>query len=241
MLRPPPRSTLFPYTTLFRSEDQAPALQDLYALPHAPLPHLRSGPGRGDRARVAGSFRPAEAGSPRRRRLGRAGGGRSAPPPARPARRLTGGQHGPRGGEAELRLGGRRQVVLAVARVGTTDNHPHGDRRPVVAERDLRATRERLVRDAQLARAQRAATGQSASVEAGAVIRGLGRPEGVDSETMRVHRRADDPRAGAEDAGARRAPADLERAVAPRVRVNPAPTDLDDDHPATPRVDAAAE
>src|SRR5947209_16951361 len=31
MTRPPPRSTLFPYTTLFRSRDRKPAVQDLRA------------------------------------------------------------------------------------------------------------------------------------------------------------------------------------------------------------------
>src|SRR4029078_5025998 len=79
---------------------------------------------------------------------------------------------------------------------------------------------------------------QAASVKAGAVVGGLGRPEGVHTESVRAHRRAFHGGVGAIDAGARRAPANLEGAVALGVRVEPAPTDSHDDRPATPRGDA---
>src|SRR2546426_5949595 len=39
MIRRPPRSTLFPYTTLFRSEPRAEARADLRAKRHASPPH----------------------------------------------------------------------------------------------------------------------------------------------------------------------------------------------------------
>src|SRR2546428_5835441 len=60
MIRRPPRSTLFPYTTLFRSAANAGAPGDLLAAPHqvgADRPHQS----RPRRARLAGA-------SPRRRR-----------------------------------------------------------------------------------------------------------------------------------------------------------------------------
>src|SRR5438477_5100893 len=50
MTRPPPRSTLFPYTTLFRSHGRTPRLQ--HAAPAArPRAHLHAG----DRGRAAGA------------------------------------------------------------------------------------------------------------------------------------------------------------------------------------------
>src|SRR5438067_9001410 len=40
MIRPPPRSTLFPYTTLFRSAVEHPARRALVGAPREPAPHL---------------------------------------------------------------------------------------------------------------------------------------------------------------------------------------------------------
>src|SRR5437867_6097138 len=40
MLRPPPRSTLFPYTTLFRSEDLTDRSRHLQSSPSAPVRQL---------------------------------------------------------------------------------------------------------------------------------------------------------------------------------------------------------
>src|SRR3712207_7350437 len=63
MIRRPPRSTLFPYTTLFRSITGAPPDRD----------HSRSerrGSGRADRGRSRRAGPPAAAGAPRQRRRG---------------------------------------------------------------------------------------------------------------------------------------------------------------------------
>src|SRR2546422_2668299 len=62
MIRRPPRSTLFPYTTLFRSEQhRAPALQAPAAQPAAD----RRGDRQGERARVGGN-RPVRAAQDRK-------------------------------------------------------------------------------------------------------------------------------------------------------------------------------
>src|SRR5689334_24343182 len=50
MIRRPPRSTLFPYTTLFRSDVAVVVTQD--PLVHDLAPHLRD-PGQHDHARIA--------------------------------------------------------------------------------------------------------------------------------------------------------------------------------------------
>src|SRR3712207_7646312 len=64
MIRRPPRSTLFPYTTLFRSESDAPP-------PGAhPVGHHRAD----ERARARDARRPAGNGGQRRRRRGGAVG-----------------------------------------------------------------------------------------------------------------------------------------------------------------------
>src|SRR3712207_7586669 len=53
MIRRPPRSTLFPYTTLFRSQHALEGLHDLgrILVGHEPHGHLGAGPGRDDRLR----------------------------------------------------------------------------------------------------------------------------------------------------------------------------------------------
>src|SRR2546429_4220512 len=60
MIRRPPRSTLFPYTTLFRSQAAARPGDDLPEVPHeGPAPALRDGRGCGRRPAPAPG-RPAE-------------------------------------------------------------------------------------------------------------------------------------------------------------------------------------
>src|SRR5690554_7769382 len=66
MLRPPPRSPLFPYTTLFRSADRgAPPGRPAGALPHGGAPGIAGDLGR---------FRLLRAGQPERRPAGAVGG-----------------------------------------------------------------------------------------------------------------------------------------------------------------------
>src|SRR2546430_11406013 len=43
MIRRPPRSTLFPYTTLFRSEVSVSLIQSVVSLPQSPFPPLAVG------------------------------------------------------------------------------------------------------------------------------------------------------------------------------------------------------
>src|SRR5215208_6803650 len=94
--------------------------------------------------------------------------------------------------EAELPGRGRREVVLAGARVGAAVDHRHADATAVVAQRDLGAARQRLVGDAQLGVAQRAAAPGPPAVEAGAVPRG---------DRLAVDVQAPDPAHGAIAAG----------------------------------------
>src|SRR3712207_7488683 len=68
MIRRPPRSTLFPYTTLFRSGDAAQGAADLLlrARPDGPLPRLHLQPVVGPALRLAGGGRPGAAGADRK-------------------------------------------------------------------------------------------------------------------------------------------------------------------------------
>src|SRR3989442_15050130 len=92
MIRPPPRSTLFPYTTLFRSGDPLGVAGG--------LPSLLQPPGRPGRA----------GGRPRRARGGRAHVRRALPPRPRGARSPRSQRGGPSGRLPEDfgRGGGRR-------------------------------------------------------------------------------------------------------------------------------------
>src|SRR3712207_8695442 len=61
MIRRPPRSTLFPYTTLFRSPEQPGVVQDVDDRSGQHQPGARAdGDHRGDRADGAGHLRPRE-------------------------------------------------------------------------------------------------------------------------------------------------------------------------------------
>src|SRR3712207_7850132 len=71
MIRRPPRSTLFPYTTLFRSDREPAALR-----PQLP-PRLRARPERADREAAHGALRPA-GGAARLREDGRPEGDRKS-------------------------------------------------------------------------------------------------------------------------------------------------------------------
>src|SRR5437762_10970836 len=51
IIRPPPTSTLFPYTTLFRSRPRLPGPLPAGRQPHAPRRHLPGGAGRRHRLR----------------------------------------------------------------------------------------------------------------------------------------------------------------------------------------------
>ena len=79
--------------------------------------------------------------------------------------------------------------------VGAAVDHRHADAPAVVAQRDLRAARQRLVRDAELGVAQRAAAAGLLAVEAGAVPGG---------ERLAVDVQPADPALGAVIAVARR-------------------------------------
>src|SRR5256712_6954877 len=65
MIRRPPRSTLFPYTTLFRSEEAVASRQ-----PPPPCPAERKGEDRAGRAQDAGDDRDLAPRAPRRRGRG---------------------------------------------------------------------------------------------------------------------------------------------------------------------------
>src|SRR5256886_8536081 len=84
MIRRPPRSTLFPYTTLFRSPE--PAL-DLRLVRGGPRPHAAPARGADGRCGGRGGSHAAPRGAARR------DGGGAAPPPRGPR-----GGLGPRGG-----------------------------------------------------------------------------------------------------------------------------------------------
>src|SRR5256886_15017402 len=100
MIRRPPRSTLFPYTTLFRSAEFAPVLDDRapdhpghdardgeLQGPPEPFTHSRHG-GAAPRPRCTGPRSAA------RRRRGRSAGARRPPPPP-PAGPTPGPRRGP--------------------------------------------------------------------------------------------------------------------------------------------------
>src|SRR2546426_6867097 len=57
MIRRPPRSTLFPYTTLFRSEQPRGADERPAAIGHAGAPRRRLEPGDGDADEVVAAVR----------------------------------------------------------------------------------------------------------------------------------------------------------------------------------------
>src|ERR687894_301243 len=78
-------------------------------------------------------------------------------------------QDWPMAAEAEPRGGRRSEVVLAPADVRAAVNNRDAHLAPAALERDLRAARQRLVGDAELAVAQRAAAARPVAVEAGAV------------------------------------------------------------------------
>ena len=120
-------------------------------------------------------------------------------------------------------------------------DHGDGDRLPVVAQGDHGPTGEGLVRDAQLPGAQGATAGDAVAVEAGAVVRGLGRPERVHGHPVRSDSRIDHLRARAVGAGPRCVPADPVSAIGLRARVELAPADPDDDLSAPGWTDPAPE
>src|SRR5256884_6927643 len=120
MIRRPPRSTLFPYTTLFRSRGARGVARELFARGA----HAR------DRPHGSGGVRGG--GTPAQRERGRRGGGdRRCAPGCRAAADLGRiGRGGGRGGAAHAR-GGRRRDAHRAGRGGRWHGGqaPRGDRR----------------------------------------------------------------------------------------------------------------
>src|SRR5215216_7054647 len=75
--------------------------------------------------------------------------------------------------EAEPRGGRLGQVVLAPADVRPAIDHRHAHLAVAALERDHRAARQRLVRDAEAAGVERAAAARAVAVETGPVPRGV--------------------------------------------------------------------
>src|SRR5262249_37672102 len=116
---------------------------------------------------------------------------------------------GAREPDAVLRRRGEVELAAASERPAVHDRDADGP--PAVAQRDLRAARQRLVGDAQRARRQRPAAAEMAAVEARPVPRRLGAAEDVQAPDVLVRR----ARADADDGAARlaRAEAEGERAA----------------------------
>src|SRR2546422_11357538 len=115
MIRRPPRSTLFPYTTLFRSARAPPRARDRArgrALAHAGLPRRAQG---GERRRGARARRPLRPRPGRQPGVPRALGRRAALRGWLAARRRARRE---RPGDARLPLRGRPPPRAARARVG---------------------------------------------------------------------------------------------------------------------------
>src|SRR2546430_13906497 len=112
MIRRPPRSTLFPYTTLFRSEDARASGQRLF---HAPL---RAPGGLQLDGRRRGAEAPTGARPRARRARARAPGRRAGARPARAPRARPRQRGGPRGRPPARRAARRRPLPQGRSRRG---------------------------------------------------------------------------------------------------------------------------
>src|SRR6478736_3775504 len=132
---------------------------------------------------------------------------------ARRLRRSVGHEDRPRAREPDpvLRRGGEVELAVAGERPAVHDRHAHGP--PAVAERHLRAARQRLVRDPEGARRQRPAAAEPAAVQAGAVPRRLCVAEDVQAADVLARGAGADAHRGA--ARLARAKVERERAARP--------------------------